>query len=267
MPSIAYAAYTDACTFLLDAEGICRRVVLRRRGAATADAAERCIGAQYVASIDTTAVGGLVPMPCAGAALLFAFTGEDGRIGVVRTGPLVRFETRPTLRGERRRSNEEVTPVVTPPLHLDTEDDSGARAREGSGEDLKRNSDLYGTCEDDSLTVPLRESGSRRTRLPESAPPTPRRSSVPPPRSAAPTLRGIEPADESETLVRSTESQEARRSFPREEPKTAMRPRERSVVDPRDVVLLEQGESDSAPTLRGVVPPLLRGARRIPRPG
>ena len=57
-----------------------------------ASAADRCVGAQYVASIVTGAVGGLVSAPQAGAPMLFAYLGADGRIGVVRTGPLVRFE-------------------------------------------------------------------------------------------------------------------------------------------------------------------------------
>src|SRR5260370_1396142 len=98
MAPIAYAAHTDACTFLLDEDGICRRVVLRRRDSTSALAADRCIGAQYVASIDVNVSGGLVPMPSPGAALLFAYAGEDGRIAVVRTRPLVRVATPPPSR-------------------------------------------------------------------------------------------------------------------------------------------------------------------------
>jgi hypothetical protein len=101
MKTSAYAAYTDACIFFLDENGVCLQVVLTRRGRhdvtrggrTRADAAERCVGAQYVASIDRSVAGGLVPMPQAGAPLLFAYTGSDGRIAVVRTGPLVRFES------------------------------------------------------------------------------------------------------------------------------------------------------------------------------
>jgi hypothetical protein len=103
MKPSAYVAYTDACTFFLDEDGICLRVVLTGMpwrasedvtlgGRTRADAAERCVGAQYVASIDRGVVGGLVPMPQPGAPLLFAYLGNDGRIAVVRTGPLVRFE-------------------------------------------------------------------------------------------------------------------------------------------------------------------------------
>ena len=99
---VAYSATTEGCTFLLDEDGVCRRALLHhasRSGDATlggrtrAQAARRCIGAQYVASIDVRVDGGLVPMPRVGVPMLFAYTGDDGRIAVVRTGPLVRFET------------------------------------------------------------------------------------------------------------------------------------------------------------------------------
>ena len=99
----AYSATTAGCTFLLDENGVCLRVLLeheRRSGRDTtlggrtrAQAARRCIGAQYVASIDVRVDGSLVPMPRVGAPMLFAYLGEDGRIAVVRTGKLVRFET------------------------------------------------------------------------------------------------------------------------------------------------------------------------------
>jgi hypothetical protein len=108
----AYAAYTDACTFFLDENGVCVRVILTRRapdditrgGRTRARAADRCVGAQYVASIDRSAAGGLVSMPQAGAPMLYAYLEADGRIGVIRTGPLVRFENlleRTTLRPDR----------------------------------------------------------------------------------------------------------------------------------------------------------------------
>ena len=98
---IAYSASTDGATFLLDEAGVCQRVMLQRAasnqqthaGRTRAQAAQRVVGAQYVASIDTTVAGGLVPMPRCGAAMLFAYAEEDGRLAVVRTAPLVRFET------------------------------------------------------------------------------------------------------------------------------------------------------------------------------
>jgi hypothetical protein len=86
---------------MLDSDGICRWVAAApaRGGAypATAkvpDHAERCIGAQYVASMDLAVKGGLIDLPSPGAPLLFARIEPNGRIALVRTGPLVRFETR-----------------------------------------------------------------------------------------------------------------------------------------------------------------------------
>jgi hypothetical protein len=98
---ITYSASTAAATFLLDEQGICRRVLLKRAssneqtlgGRSRHQAAKLVVGAQYVASIDTRVEGGLVPMPRPGAAMLFAYSDESGRLAVVRTAPLVRFET------------------------------------------------------------------------------------------------------------------------------------------------------------------------------
>ena len=90
---IAYAAHTDTCTFYLDVDGICRRVV-RHRGevAREADPAQRCVGAQYVASLDPTARGMLSAMPRLGVPLIFAYVGQNGRIALVRTGNIAKFE-------------------------------------------------------------------------------------------------------------------------------------------------------------------------------
>lgn len=98
---IAYAAHTESCTLYLDEDGVCRRVVRLRRATlqglgAAEDAAERCIGAQYVASLDFETRGGLAPSPEVGKPMLFAYVRDNGRIGLVRTGPLVRFDTRPS---------------------------------------------------------------------------------------------------------------------------------------------------------------------------
>ena len=92
---ISYAAHTASCTFLLDDEGICRRIVVapkgkRREGSRTA---VKCLGAQYVASLDGCAAGGLVEMPRVGAAMLFARVDENGRVSLVRTGVVTSFES------------------------------------------------------------------------------------------------------------------------------------------------------------------------------
>jgi len=92
---IVYAAHTASCTFLLDAEGMCRRIVMVPKGKRreSSRSAAKCVGAQYVASLDPGAAGGLVEMPRVGTAMLFARIGERGRISLVRTGVLTSFES------------------------------------------------------------------------------------------------------------------------------------------------------------------------------
>lgn len=97
---ITYTAHTTTCTFLLDAEGVCQRIVppeSRRREAQTKDddvdrLAAHCVGAQYVASLDPAVAGMLAEMPRVGAAMLFARIDARGRVSLVRTGTVTRFE-------------------------------------------------------------------------------------------------------------------------------------------------------------------------------
>lgn len=95
---ISYAAHTAACTFLLDSEGVCRRIVVvpgsKRLSSKGRDArsAARCVGAQYVATLDPSVTGMLAEMPRVGAAMLFACVDERGRVSLVRTGLVTRFE-------------------------------------------------------------------------------------------------------------------------------------------------------------------------------
>src|SRR5690349_4274962 len=102
---ITYAAHTSSCTFLLDAEGICRRIVVApsnkrsvssTKGRDGARLAARCVGAQYVASLDATVSGMLAEMPRVGSAMLFARVDERGRVSLVRTGIVTRFESHRT---------------------------------------------------------------------------------------------------------------------------------------------------------------------------
>jgi hypothetical protein len=91
---ITYAAHTASCTFLLDSEGICRRIVVAPKGKRSASrTASRCVGAQYVASLEGSAAGGLVEMPRVGAAMLFARVDDRGRVSLVRTGVVLSFES------------------------------------------------------------------------------------------------------------------------------------------------------------------------------
>lgn len=103
---IIYAADTSSCTFLLDAQGICRRIVIAPsnkrpnssvKGRSSARLAARCVGAQYVASLDASVSGMLAEMPRVGSAMLFARVDERGRVSLVRTGIVTRFETHRTL--------------------------------------------------------------------------------------------------------------------------------------------------------------------------
>lgn len=174
--TIAYAAYTEGCTFLLDEQGVCRRAVPKRArsgertfaGRTVAEAARRCVGAQYVASIDVREPGALVPRPCVGASMLFAYVGEGGRIAVVRTGPLLRFED--ITESSAAQAN-----------------DSGMRempedAERSDGRDL---APLFDEDDDGQLTVPFRP--SRECPMP---PPWPLagapRAGAPPPPWATP---------------------------------------------------------------------------------
>jgi hypothetical protein len=191
----SYAATTEGCTFLLDEDGVCLQVLLggARRGVSEttlggrtrAEAAQRCVGAQYVASIDVRIDGALVPMPRVGMPMLFAYTDDEGRIALVRTGDLVRFET--------------LNPQEHEEIPIDWIDD----------------------VDDECLTIPLQESGERRTPIvtlfddihryarapakthpPRPPPPRPAQRSVPVrirkvqvgPRDSAPTLEWMNPA-------------------------------------------------------------------------
>ncbi len=89
---ITYAAHTATCTFLLDSEGICRRIVVGPNSKREARSAARCVGAQYVASLDPSVNGMLAEMPRIGAAMLFACIDERKRVTLVRTGLVTRFE-------------------------------------------------------------------------------------------------------------------------------------------------------------------------------
>ena len=119
---IAYAAHTESCTFMLDAEGICRWVVASnpasphkaRHWEKSQQAAARCIGAQYVASLDISVAGGLVNTPVVGVPMLFARVDENGRVSLVRTGPVLRFEDRTAGEEQAYDSGMRERPVEDP---------------------------------------------------------------------------------------------------------------------------------------------------------
>ena len=90
---IVYAAHTESGVFMLDAEGVCRWAV-SLPGRTQEKVPERIVGAQYVATLDLDSKGGLVDLPRIGCPMLFAVTDENGRIRLLRTPPVLRFEDR-----------------------------------------------------------------------------------------------------------------------------------------------------------------------------
>jgi len=129
---IVYAAHTQSGVFMLDAEGVCRWAVAHpgRPALTGADRVpERIVGAQYLATLDVTAEGALVDFPRVGCPMLFAATDPvTGRVRLVRTPPLLRFEDRrnaPTRRplASKFDTDEEKTPArpSSPPPSMDAE--------------------------------------------------------------------------------------------------------------------------------------------------
>ncbi len=114
---IVYAAHTQSGVFMLDAEGVCRWAVAHP-GRTGERVPERIVGAQYLATLDLNADGALVDFPRIGCPMLFAATDPvTGRVRLVRTPPLLRFEDRrnaPTRRplASKFETDEDRTPVA-----------------------------------------------------------------------------------------------------------------------------------------------------------
>jgi hypothetical protein len=89
---LAYVAHAARCALLLDADGICRWFLLKSEDESVAATAKRCVGAQFVATLDPDVSGLLGHEPAVGKNILFARV-DDGRVTLVRFGPLVEFET------------------------------------------------------------------------------------------------------------------------------------------------------------------------------
>ncbi len=111
---IVYAAYTETGTFMLDERGVCRWAVAPP-GKTHAAIPEKIVGAQYVATLDLSSAGALVDLPRVGCPMLFAATDETGRIQLVRTQPVTRFEDKrnPSSPPPSSRAGQS-----TPPLPL-----------------------------------------------------------------------------------------------------------------------------------------------------
>lgn len=91
MAGFTYAVYTDVCTYLLDDAGICTSV-LSPSPTATSRLSP-CVGAQFVACVDTRVEGAIIGELREGAsALLVATSKETGRAQLLRTGPIRRVQ-------------------------------------------------------------------------------------------------------------------------------------------------------------------------------
>jgi hypothetical protein len=108
---LAYAAHSARCALLLDAEGVCRWFLLKVDDEGVSATAKRCVGAQFVATLDPDAPGLLGPEPEVGKSILFARV-DDGRVSLVRFGPLVQFDTLgPSPRAVRAVEEREAPPA------------------------------------------------------------------------------------------------------------------------------------------------------------
>ncbi len=166
---IAYIATTEAATFMLDGNGVCRWVTSVAGNGHSKEAADRCVGAQYVASIDTAVEGALVDLPRVGKPMIFAAVGADGRVSLVRTGPLLKFEA-------RRKPNSGVherptRPTPFAPVQI--------RSRDDSSDDFGDINDVYRNEPATSRFTPPRVPVTSRTAPPSAA--RTLRSAPPPP--------------------------------------------------------------------------------------
>jgi hypothetical protein len=122
---IVYVAHTQSGVFMLDEQGVCRWAVARPgRTQEQEKVPERIVGAQYVATLDLEEPGGLVALPRVGSPMLFAATDPvSGRIRLVRTPPLLRFEDRrngPVRKPLVSKLDEDSTPIVPMPIPKST---------------------------------------------------------------------------------------------------------------------------------------------------
>jgi hypothetical protein len=86
---IAYVFHAASCALLLDSGGVCRWVLAKT--AEPDDRVKRCVGAQFVASLDPEVEGLLGHEPTIGKNVVFARV-DAGRISLVRFGPIVKVE-------------------------------------------------------------------------------------------------------------------------------------------------------------------------------
>ena len=88
---MAYAVHTSTCTYLLDEDGICRWIVSQQ--GVVPHHVRQCIGAQFVACLDVTVEGALVPELRVGARALFV-QNDGNRMVMLRTGHIHHVDDR-----------------------------------------------------------------------------------------------------------------------------------------------------------------------------
>jgi hypothetical protein len=98
-----YAVHTEACTYLLDDDGICCRIL--SPGGLVTPGMSAAVGAQFVACLDLNVAGGLVAELRVGSAMLFASRDESGRFVLLRTSMVRAVEAR-----------ESQQPLLLPPV-------------------------------------------------------------------------------------------------------------------------------------------------------
>lgn len=91
MYEMAYAVHTKTCTYLLDDWGVCRWIVSQQ--GAVPPHIRQCVGAQFVASLDLRAEGGLVGDMKPGSKALFVRQMDD-RMVLLRTAEIQRVDDR-----------------------------------------------------------------------------------------------------------------------------------------------------------------------------
>jgi hypothetical protein len=114
--TVAYIAETRDYVLMLDDQGVCREVHRRLTGdkVSSSEKAAQCIGAQYVAALDPNTPGFLAHKPTVGVPMLFARVSSTGKISIVRTSPLERFESRESGLRERPKSTRNVLEEAAP---------------------------------------------------------------------------------------------------------------------------------------------------------
>ncbi|MCA9619950.1 MAG: hypothetical protein KC731_13085 [Myxococcales bacterium] len=176
--AMAYAVHTQACTYLLDEDGVCRWIV-SQQGVVPAHV-RQCIGAQFVASLDLAVEGGLTGELRIGARALFVqHTGEN--MVLLRTGPVHHID-------DRRRAE---APAAAPPSAVSSP--SGSQYGKVGGLPYRAKPPAFGVVrrhgEEQTITIQNRglEAATQRSRhkdlgfVPPSEPFGPPPAVAPPP--------------------------------------------------------------------------------------